>query len=169
MPDKNEQLANRLDKIGTFAKDTIQELRDTIWAMNKSGVTINDLQSRIVNFIEKARHSSPNVAVSLKTGETISAAAKFTSLQGLNIFRIIQEATNNALKYAEAGQIRIQINKYENSILFTIEDDGKGFQEKNVEPGNGLLNMRKRAFELGSELALISEPGNGTSVAFKVS
>jgi signal transduction histidine kinase/Tfp pilus assembly protein PilF len=168
MSDKNEQLTERLDNIGTFAKDTIQELRDTIWAMNKSGVTINDLQSRIVNFIEKARQSYPNISILLETGETILVATKFTSLQGLNIFRIIQEATNNALKYAEAGQIRIQINKYENSILFRIEDDGNGFLEKNVEPGNGLLNMRKRALELGCELALISEPGNGTSVAFKV-
>jgi signal transduction histidine kinase len=168
MSDKNEQLTKRLDNIGVFAKDTIQELRDTVWAMNKSDVTINDLQSRIVNFIEKARQSYPNAAISLETGKAISDATKFTSLQGLNIFRIIQEATNNALKYAEAGQIRIQISKNENSVHFRIEDDGKGFQEKNVESGNGLLNMRKRALELSSELALNSEPGNGTSVTFNV-
>src|SRR5690606_16058371 len=52
--DKNEQLTGRLSNISAFAKETIQELRDTIWAMNKPGITIKDLQGRIANFMEKA-------------------------------------------------------------------------------------------------------------------
>ena len=93
---------------------------------------------------------------------------QFSSLQGLNIFRIIQEACNNALKYANANRINIKINKQGKSICFLVEDDGKGFVENEVEPGNGLLNMRKRAQELGGELKLVSEPGTKTSVSFKV-
>ncbi len=168
MPDKNDQLTSRLDNIGTFAKDTIQELRDTIWAMNKPGVSINDLQSRIANFIGKAKQSYHNIEISVVTDEEISTEVRFTSLQGLNIFRIIQEATNNALKYADGSHILIQISKQKSTIHFLIKDDGKGFVENEVEPGNGLLNMRKRAQELGSELTLISDPGNNTSVSFNV-
>lgn len=166
--DKNDRLINNLDNVGVFAKETIQELRDTIWAMNKSGITITDLQARIANFIEKAKQSYPNIHISLVMDKNIAEHTEFTGLQGLNIFRIVQEATNNALKYAEAKQIEIVINKEDDNIHFQITDNGKGFVEKDVEAGNGLLNMRKRALELGNELELSSDTENGTSVSFRV-
>ncbi len=166
--DKNEQLTGRLSNVGVFAKETIQELRDTIWAMNKSDITIKDLQSRIANFIEKAKQSHNNIRISVITDKNISDNKSFTGLQGLNIFRIVQEATNNALKYAEANQINIHINQTDDSIHFQITDNGKGFVENDIEPGNGLLNMRKRALELGNELVLSSTAGSGTSVSFGV-
>ncbi len=166
--DKNDRLINNLDNVGVFAKETIQELRDTIWAMNKSGITITDLQARIANFIEKAKQSYPNIHISLVMDKTIAEHTEFTGLQGLNIFRIVQEATNNALKYAEAKQIEIVINKEDGTIHFLVKDNGKGFVENEIEPGNGLLNMRKRALELGNELELSSDTENGTSVSFRV-
>ncbi|WP_321288397.1 tetratricopeptide repeat protein [uncultured Sunxiuqinia sp.] len=168
MPDKNDQFTSRMNNIGSFAKETIQELRDTIWAMNKSGVSISDLQSRIANFIGKAKQLCPNIEILIVQDETLSETIRFTSLQGLNIFRIIQEAINNALKYADANQIKIQMSTVETGVNFLVEDDGKGFVENEVDPGNGLLNMRKRAQELGGELMLISEPGIKTSVSFNV-
>lgn len=166
--DKNDKLTGKLENIGAFAKETIQELRDTIWAMNKSDITLKDLQSRIANFIEKAKQSQHNIRISVEADKSISADLKFTALQGLNIFRIIQEATNNAVKYAEANHIQIRISKKENSVNFVVQDDGKGFIENEVEAGNGLLNMRKRAEELGGELVLLSEADKGTSVSFGV-
>lgn len=166
--DKNDRLINKLDNVGVFAKETIQELRDTIWAMNKSGITITDLQARIANFIEKAKQSYPNIHISLVMDKNIAEHTEFTGLQGLNIFRIVQEATNNALKYAEAKQIEIVINKKDGTIHFLVKDNGKGFVENEIEPGNGLLNMQKRALELGNELALSSDTENGTSISFSV-
>lgn len=166
--DKNEKLTGKLDNIAAFAKETIQELRDTIWAMNKPGITLKDLQSRIANFIEKAKQSQHNIRISVVMDEAIPPDLKFTALEGLNIFRIIQEATNNALKYAEASHIQIRISKEKNGISFIVQDDGKGFVENEVEAGNGLLNMRKRAEELGGELVLRSEPDKGTGALFEV-
>ncbi|HRN73322.1 MAG TPA: tetratricopeptide repeat protein [Ginsengibacter sp.] len=166
--EKDDLITNRLDNIGAFAKETIQELRDTIWAMNKSGIAIKDLQSRIANFIEKAKESVPGIAISVKTDADVSQDLQFTALQGLNIFRIIQEATNNSLKYAEANLIRIEVSRIENGIQFRIQDDGKGFDENEVEAGNGLLNMRKRALDLGSELMLLSVSGRGCTISFNV-
>lgn len=167
--DKNEQLTTKLNNISAFARETIQELRDTVWAMNKSDITIKDLQSRIANFIEKAKQSQHNTVVSVVVADTVPEKLNFTALQGLNIFRIIQEATNNALKYADANHVLIQITKQENNISFLITDDGKGFKESAIEAGNGLLNMRKRAQELKSKLELRSEINVGTSIEFSVS
>lgn len=165
--DKNNQISDRLDNVGAFAKETIQELRDTIWAMNKTGITIKDLKARIANFIEKAKQSHGGVRISVIADKNIPDDTSFTGMQGLNIFRIVQEATNNALKYADANQIDIQISRVQGTVHFVINDYGKGFLEEDIEPGNGLLNMRKRALELGGELELNSETGMGTSVSFK--
>jgi signal transduction histidine kinase len=166
--DTNEPVTNKLTSIGTFAKETIQELRDTIWAMNKPTISIKDLKSRIANFMEKAKLSHQNIQILLKTDADITDEHAFSGLQGLNIFRIIQEATNNAVKYSDGTEIKININKTNNQICFEIIDNGNGFVEQEVEPGNGLLNMRKRAEELGSALSLNSEIGKGTTIAFKV-
>lgn len=166
--DTNEPVTNKLTSIGTFAKETIQELRDTIWAMNKPTISIKDLKSRIANFIEKAKLSHQNIQILLKTDADIADEHSFTGLQGLNIFRIIQEATNNAVKYSDGTEIKIHISKTNGQIYFEISDNGNGFAEHEVEPGNGLLNMRKRAEELGSALSLNSEIGKGTTIAFKV-
>jgi len=166
--DTNEPVTNKLTSIGTFAKETIQELRDTIWAMNKPTITIKDLKSRIANFMEKAKLSHQNIQISLKTDSNITDEHAFTGLQGLNIFRIIQEATNNAVKYSDGTEIKIHISETNGQICFEIADNGNGFVEHEVEPGNGFLNMRKRAEELGSALSLHSEIGKGTTIAFKV-
>ncbi|WP_111308486.1 tetratricopeptide repeat-containing sensor histidine kinase [Confluentibacter sediminis] len=165
---KDENLINRLNNIVSFAKETIQELRDTIWAMNKQGITIKDLQSRIANFIEKAKQSQSQTQIELQISDEVSEEEAFTGIQGLNIFRIVQEATNNAFKYAEASHIKIIISKENSATLFQVKDNGKGFTENEIEPGNGLLNMHKRALELGSELELQSETGLGTSVSFSL-
>ena len=165
--DSNQPITNKLNSIGTFAKETIKELRDTIWAMNKPTITIEDLKSRIANFMEKAKLSHQNMQILLKTDSDIAEAHSFTGLQGLNIFRIIQEATNNAVKYSEATEIKIHISKTKDGIQFEISDNGKGFVEAEVEAGNGLLNMRKRALELGKELKLTSKKNKGTTIAIR--
>jgi len=61
----------------------------------------------------------------------------------------------------------MEISK-DDTFRFLIDDNGKGFIEKEVEAGNGILNMRKRAMELGEELLLRSEPEGGTRVSFAV-
>lgn len=166
--DKDENLIGRLSNIGSFAKETIQELRDTIWAMNKQGISIKDLQSRIANFIEKAAQSQSQTQIELQIASEVSEDKVFTGVEGLNIFRIIQEATNNALKYAEAMNIEILISIANSNTIFSVEDNGRGFAESDIEPGNGLLNMRKRALELNSKLELQSKVGAGTTVSFSV-
>ncbi|UUV21770.1 tetratricopeptide repeat-containing sensor histidine kinase [Paenimyroides aestuarii] len=166
--DQDENLIGRLSNIGSFAKETIQELRDTIWAMNKQGITIKDLESRIANFIEKAKQSQSDTQIEFQVADDVSEEEVFTGIQGLNIFRIIQEATNNAFKYADANRIEILISKENSALQFQVKDDGKGFEESEIEPGNGLLNMRKRALELNSELQMQSEMWKGTKVWFNV-
>jgi len=104
LPDK---LGNKLKGISEFTSVTISELRDTIWAMNKKRITLEDLQTRLSNLIEKV--DVANLSVSLNFDDTLNVEHEFTSVQGMNIYRIVQEALNNAIKYADASTIRIGV------------------------------------------------------------
>ncbi|QOD60178.1 sensor histidine kinase [Polaribacter haliotis] len=158
----NEKLKDKLAGISSFTTETIYELRDTIWAMNKSEITIEDLHTRILSFVEKAKIATENVEFTVNY--TINKNEAFSSLEGMNIFRVVQEAVNNSIKYAEASKIEIKIDKKENQFLISVIDNGIGFDINSVELGNGLSNMEKRMSEIGGKLKIISIIEKGTEI-----
>lgn len=165
---KDEKLTSKLNKISAFTSETIYELRDTIWAMNKNEVTFEDLQTRISNYIDKAHLYDDNIDFSFIVNDSVNQQKTLTSVEGMNIHRIIQEAIHNSLKHASATEIKVNIDQSKEQLKITISDNGKGFEMKTVEKGSGLINMEKRAKTIGGELAVISEPEKGTQVIFKV-
>jgi signal transduction histidine kinase len=160
----NEKLNSKLVGISQFTKDTVYELRDTIWAMNKSEITFEDLKARITNFINKANTTSINIVFEFTCEVNIDKKKTFTSVEGMNIYRIIQEAVNNALKYAEASKISIDVNMVDNKINIQTTDNGKGFDKKEVEYGNGINNMKKRTDDIEAEIVINSAKNKGTSI-----
>ncbi|MEZ4791985.1 MAG: sensor histidine kinase [Gelidibacter sp.] len=162
-----EKLNSKLKSISEFTTTTIYELRDTIWAMNKNEITLEDLQTRISNFIDKANTASDTIVFGFDVDTSLSNDVKFTSVEGMNIYRIIQEAINNALKYAEAKTITVQFKKENEMLKVSIKDDGKGFDKKNVKLGNGLNNMKKRASEINALFDIDSKIGVGTTVSIQ--
>ena len=158
----------KLTNISAFTSQTIYELRDTIWAMNKESITFEDLQARITNFINKANDASSNIVFSYNVSNTISADYTMSSVVGMNIYRIIQEAVNNALKYAEASKISVYISEENEKFIITISDNGKGFNINEIKRGNGLSNMKKRAQELKGTINVISEESKGTQIILEL-
>ena len=165
--DIGEKLGNKLSGISAFTSQTIYELRDTIWAMNKENITFEDLQARIANFIEHAKNASEKTEFSFNIEESVDESHVFSSVEGMNIYRIIQEAVNNSLKYADADEIEVNISKGDGRNLIEITDNGKGFEPETIVMGNGLNNMKKRAREIGGTLQLKSSK-KGTSILLRL-
>ncbi|SDW38573.1 tetratricopeptide repeat-containing sensor histidine kinase [Aequorivita viscosa] len=162
--DISEKLGSKLSSISGFTQQTIYELRDTIWAMNKENITLEDLQARIANFIEHAKNASEQTDFSFTIDNSVTEAHDFSSVEGMNIYRIIQEAVNNALKYASADKIEVNILKVENQYRIEIIDNGIGFNQAAIDMGNGLNNMKKRAREIGGSIEITSNAGDGTRI-----
>ena len=81
------------------------------------------------------------------------------------LFRITQEALNNAAKYASAKKIRISLICDATTARLEIVDDGIGFAKTDVRPkSHGLAGMRQRMMGLNGSLEVKSEPGHGTAV-----
>lgn len=163
-----KKLSEKLKNISEFTTTTIYELRDTIWAMNKSEITIEDLQLRISNFIEKANIAASQIKFQFNSNISNVEHFKLTSLQGMNVYRIIQEAINNAIKYSEAKHITIDFNYSDEQLKIQVIDDGKGFDIKTTQMNNGIYNMKKRAQEINGELVLLSQIDKGTTVVINI-
>jgi signal transduction histidine kinase len=155
--DASSKVSNKLNYISDFTKDTIYELRDTIWAMNKDEITVEDLNSRISNFITNANLATEHIDFSFNSNLSEEHKTSFGSKTGMNIYRIIQEAVNNAIKHSNATKIEVNVNAKTNNIAIIIKDNGKGFKTETVEAGNGLQSMRKRAEELEAKLEITSK------------
>jgi signal transduction histidine kinase len=81
------------------------------------------------------------------------------------VYRIAQEAVQNAAKHARAGHVRVRLFSEGADVILEIADDGQGFQPDRDYPGRlGLRSMRERAEGVGGRLDIVSGPGAGTLV-----
>jgi len=100
------------------------------------------------------------------------AQIRFDSLAETNIYRVTQEAVNNAIKYAQANYILVSVNFNDTLLSVVIDDDGKGFDvshqkdlaKKSTEGGMGLFFMKERISYINGRLFLHSKIGEGTRI-----
>lgn len=89
----------------------------------------------------------------------------------VNLYRIVQEAVNNAMKHSGASHISIHLNEDGERVRLSIEDDGRGIvpaNENEFDRKNGLINMRDRAEIMGGRFSIESDPNRGTLVIVEV-
>mgnify|MGYP006204161271 CR=1 FL=1 len=116
--------------------------------MNKNVISIEDLQIRIANYIEAAQLATHGISYDFVIEEPVDSSHEFSSIEGVNVYRIIQEAINNSVKYAEATLIKIHLKQKKDTLIFSISDNGKGFDVE-IHPytlsHNLAANSTKRA------------------------
>ena len=156
-------LENRLEELSDFSRNVIRELRETIWALNLQTITLNDLQSKILDLLNRASESAQiPIDFYFDPGDLTIIEAQ----RAIQALRITQEAVQNALKHSGTPRIRVSITREnKNALRFKIEDRGSGHFKTNKE-GFGIGNMKKRALEMRSELIIEAKEGTGTSISF---
>ncbi|QNA46043.1 sensor histidine kinase [Lacibacter sediminis] len=106
----------------------------------------------------------------INAGEVIKASYEeqvpllLRSDEQIILFRIVQEAVQNAVKHASPASILIRVQKEEEGYTIQITDDGRGFDTATVKRNMGLTNMQHRIHLLGGIINIQSSPGNGTNV-----
>ncbi|MGH2675320.1 MAG: ATP-binding protein [Actinomycetota bacterium] len=80
----------------------------------------------------------------------------------------VLEALQNAAKYAEASRVSVRLRAEDGNLVFTVEDDGRGFDPATTPKGAGLQNMADRLEALGGRVHIESAPGQGTSVTGRI-
>ena len=85
-----------------------------------------------------------------------------------HLYRIAQEAVNNALKHAAPSEIRIALERRDETIVMEVDDDGDGFDEAPNAGGIGLHVMRYRAHLIGGVLEIGAAPAGGTRIVCRI-
>ena len=163
---ENQKLMpEKLENISGEVRLAAQSLRDTIWATYNSEISVADLKSRIQEFIKKfADENAFKLEMEISGDQTV-----LNPIEGLNLFRIVQESLNNIQKYAQASLVKIEGNFEKDNYNLKISDNGLGFDLSKANIGNsyGLSNMKSRAEEIGGILIIDSKKNIGTSVFFE--
>jgi signal transduction histidine kinase len=82
----------------------------------------------------------------------------------LNLYRIVQELVKNVIQHAHAKRALVQLMRNEDTLIVCVEDDGQGFDKKEMKTGQGLHNTQTRVNSLDGLLTIESNPGKGTSI-----
>jgi|SRR6476646_100392 len=89
--------------------------------------------------------------------------------QQLVVYRVAQEALNNAARHSGAGRIEVRLRRDSgDGVVLEVSDDGRGFAFDESQSGLGIGGMRERALLVGAELTIESRPDAGTTVRLEV-
>lgn len=159
---KKDNAASDINHLQSNAADILQNLRETVWAMNEGSLSIESLADKITQFTQDRLPIDSNIK--LEMTQNIAADRQLSAEDFLNIYRICQETINNAIKYSEAAVLQFEFVFMESSLLkITIADNGIGFDLNNTSMQQyGIQNMKNRAEESNIDLAF--KTSNGTKV-----
>lgn len=151
--------------ISTAAREIIQSLDETVWAVNPHNDTLphlfNYLSDFAVKFLKVAN-------VRCRLDFPIHPPERIISTEERhNLFLAVKEALNNAVRHAQATEVQLRATVNEESLILIVEDDGCGFESSAnaAHPSaDGLRNMRQRMEEIGGQFDLTGKPKIGTKV-----
>jgi signal transduction histidine kinase len=155
-----EKLASPLDYVLSLADAGLAEMRALIFELRPDALANEGLVAALERHaaVVRTRHKLA-VALDLCDEPDVSLEVKEA------LYRIAQEALNNAVKHAGAAQVRIRLAREDGALLLEIGDDGAGFDPSLDYPGHlGLASMEERAERHGGSLEIESAPGAGTTI-----
>jgi signal transduction histidine kinase len=172
MPEAPPEDVISLEKVVEHLNETIQEVRRISASLRPAMIDDLGLLSTIEWFCRNSgeMYADTRIATRLEVGEyDIPQPSKIV------IYRVLQEAVNNALKHSGAATVLVRLAKTDDRIRLCVEDDGCGFDPGQAEidcdalSGFGLEGMHDRAAMVGGRLSIDSRPGQGTSVCLELS
>jgi len=155
----NDMMLNKIDAL-------YQAMKRSLGGLRPSGIDTLPIENVIQRseIITTLKHA--NISYSF---DVIGKPVPFDADQKIHIYRIIQEAVTNSIKYANAKTLSIEANYEQHRALFVVTDDGEGIFEHlahggNAAPSMGLLSMKERAKLINGVLDISQIKPSGTRV-----
>ncbi len=161
--DKVNESGERMARVASSAREMISRLNVIVWALNPKNDNLDGLiaysrryfgeylDNMGISFTTDVPDAIPEISLSPDTRR--------------NLFYAMQEAIHNAVKHGACSEIILGVRILLQRLEISITDNGKGFDiTKIADGGNGLLNMKKRAEDLGASFEIQSSPGKGTVI-----
>lgn len=163
--DNKEKSLSLMNSLRGDAEITIKQLRETIWALNQNELTITAFKEHLHTYF--SQQTSFNEGLKIELNFQDNGKTTLSSTQALNLFRIMQEAAQNTLKYSGANLLVFAMHEEDARLYITIKDNGtfKALNKPHRE-SYGLGNMRKRTLELQGFFEIDTK--NGTEIKIHI-
>jgi signal transduction histidine kinase len=149
----------QLDNLKSVAERTFQTVRNIALLLRPSMLDDLGLAAALEwQGREVSRRSEIEVSV-----ESESVPEDLPDEYRICLYRIVQEALNNAVRHSGARNAKVAVERLAESIVVRVTDDGRGFDPVRLR-GMGILGMEERVKRLGGTLRVASEPGRGATV-----
>jgi len=159
-----QRVVTKLGRARDLLRDSITELRCVIYDLRPITLDTAGLVPAIENLRDELEQRA-GITIRLSVS---GLPGRFSPETEIGVYRIVQEALNNAVKHAAAHLVQVSIRFGDGELTVQVSDDGTGFslQEAATPDGDhsGLIGMQERARSLGGKLALSSRPGEGTTI-----
>jgi signal transduction histidine kinase len=157
----------QLREIAVTAREMVEAMDATVWAVNPRNDTFNHLANYLVHYAEEFfRHSDVVCRLDLPTelpDWPVSAEVRH------NLFLVVKEALNNVARHAAASEVRLELKLTDATLRIAVRDNGRGFNPNEPrQRGNGLHNMAQRLQQLGGRLRVEGAPGAGACVTLEL-
>jgi signal transduction histidine kinase len=153
--DDPASVVEMLDALAAEVKDTIQELRDLAHGIYPPLL----LDSGVVEALRAAASRSP-----LAVEVTADGVSRYPTEVEAAVYFCCLEALQNASKHAPEAHVAVRLWEESGGLLFTVIDDGPGFDAAVAQRGHGYTNMSDRLGAIGGTVRWESQPGSGATV-----
>jgi len=175
--DNSPEAAADVDRIYRTARELTRAMDEIVWAVNPQHDTLDSLASYLGRFAQEFLNA---VHIRCRLDLPMQLPAwPLTAEVRHNLFLAFKEALNNAVRHADASEVRVSLTIEPAGFALRLEDLGHGFatdreragdahDPARLASGNGLANMHQRLTEIGGRCDIHSAPGQGTKVTFFV-
>ncbi|MDZ7970005.1 MAG: AAA family ATPase [Nostoc sp. DedSLP03] len=162
MTKKPQKAQAHMETVDELARTGLTEARRSVAALRPLLLELGDLLSALKHLTTQMKSSTDTHITCEVIGTAYSASPDIEN----NLLRIGQEALTNAIKYAHATEIQVELVYDQMQCCLRIKDNGQGFDTNQIimNQGFGLLGMSERAERIGAELIVNSQPGQGTEI-----
>lgn len=164
--EKGDITEELFEKTGKLLDDAYTEIRTMAHVKNSGVIAKNGLLPAVQKL---ARNASGVNGLTIEV-EDYGLEERLDNLLEIAVFRVIQELVTNIIKHAKATQASIAINQYEDSLSIIIEDNGIGFNARQLpqKDGMGLSSIEKRIEHLEGTMEVDSTLGKGTHILIDI-
>jgi PAS domain S-box-containing protein len=166
-PEDLQEFGQYLNDCDSLLHETMQHLRDVLAELRPPALDELGLPSALHHHVEVLSRRS-DVDIRLEYDDDFP---RLPSPMDISLFRITQEALNNALKHSHANSIEVSLGHENGLITLEISDNGSGFDPSFRQPDTtslGMLTMRERAYAIGAHFSITSSQGQGTRVTVEI-
>jgi signal transduction histidine kinase len=156
----------QLGRVRELAREAMEELRAVIFELRPAELEREGLAPTLRKHVDVLCR-----VYRREIGLEIAGTTRLPQRADAQIFRIAQEALQNALRHAEAERVDVRVDARDGRLALTVADDGIGFDPAAAALRSrrlGLTSMEERARAVGGTLAIESTPGGGTTVRLEV-